>query len=329
MKTHNFLTALTLLAAMHCASSAVAGEKWDLPMQWPAGNFYAQSAQKCADKVKEVTKGEVEITIHYNGSLGFKGGEMLRAIRDGLVPIGDVTQRLQVGDEPLMGIEGLPYLAAGIDEMKVLLKHTRPLYDKIAAKNNQKVLYIQPWPGQHVFSAKKIDGLSDLSGLKVRTVDANGTEFFRRLGASPTQLPWGEVVPSLASGAINGVTTSSSSGVDGKFWEFTEHLYLLDWQVPLSSINVNLTAWNKLKPETRAAIESLAKQLEPEFWQVTANEDSVKMKILSDNGIKFTKPDDATKKQVTKIAEVMWADFVKRVPAAGPAIAAYRQEVKK
>lgn len=329
MKTHNLLTVLTLVGAMHYASPAVAAEKWDLPMQWPAGNFYAQSAQKFADKVKEVTKGEVEITVHYNGSLGFKGGEMLRAIRDGLVPIGDVTQRLQVGDEPFMGIEGLPYLAAGIDEMKMLLKHTRPIYDKIAAKNNQKVLYIQPWPGQHVFASKEIKTLADFSGLKVRTVDANGTEFFKRLGASPAQLPWGEVVPSLASGAINGVTTSSSSGVDGKFWEFTKNLYLLDWQVPLSSINVNLAVWNKLKPETRDAIEALAKQIEPEFWQVTANEDSTKMKILSDNGIKFTKTDDATRKQVTKVAEEMWADFVKRIPEAGPVIAAYRQDAKK
>ena len=51
---------------------------------------------------------------------------------------------------------------------------------------------------------------------------------------------------------------------------------------------MNFNAWNKLKPETRDAIEALAKQLEPEFWQVTANEDSTKMKILADNGIKFT-----------------------------------------
>lgn len=323
------LTALALVSAISYVLPAKAAEKWDLPMQWPAGNFYAQSAQKFADKVKEVTKGEVEITVHYNGSLGFKGGEMLRAIRDGLVPIGDVTQRLQVGDEPFMGIEGLPYLAVGITEMTTLLKFTRPIYDKIAEKNNQKVLYIQPWPSQHVFAAKQIKNLADFAGLKVRTVDANGTEFFKRLGASPAQLPWGEVMPSLASGAINGVTTSSSSGVDGKFWEFTKNLYLLEWQVPLSSINVNLSAWRKLKPETRDAIEALAKQLEPEFWQVTANEDSTKMKILAENGIKFTKVDDATRAQVVKIAEQMWADFIKRVPEAGPVIAAYRQEVRK
>ena len=123
MKMRGFLTALIALATTY-ALPAIAAEKWDLPMQWPAGNFYAQSAQKFADKVKEVTKGEVEIAIHYNGSLGFKGGEMLRAIRDGLVPIGDVTQRLQVGDEPFMGIEGLPYLAAGVDERDIVLQQS-------------------------------------------------------------------------------------------------------------------------------------------------------------------------------------------------------------
>jgi TRAP-type transport system periplasmic protein len=328
MTIRGFVSALALASAI-AGTPALGAEKWDLPMQWPQGNFYAQSAQKFVDKVKEVTKGEVEITIHYNASLGFKGGEMLKAIREGLVPIGDVTQRLQVGDEPFMGIEGLPYLASGFTEMAALLVFTRPIYEKIAAKHNQKVLYIQPWPGQHVFAAKELRKLEDMAGLKVRTVDANGTEFFKRLGASPAQLPWGEVVPSLASGALNGVTTSSSSGVDGKFWEFTKHLYLLDWQVPLSSINVNLDAWRKLKPQARDAIEALARQMEPEFWQVTVNEDATKLKILADNGIKFTTVDDNTRMQVTKVAEQMWADFIKRVPEAGPVLTAYRQMVKK
>src|SRR5215207_4881640 len=109
--TRRGLLSLLALASTIAGTPALSAEKWDLPMQWPAGNFYAQSAQKFVDKVKEVTKGEVEITIHYNASLGFKGGEMLKAIREGLVPIGDVTQRLQVGDEPFLGIEGLPYLA--------------------------------------------------------------------------------------------------------------------------------------------------------------------------------------------------------------------------
>lgn len=329
MRTRRILSALTVLVLASAAHPAAAAEKWDLPMQWPPGNFYAQSAQKFADKVKEVTNGEVQITIHYSGSLGFKGGEMLRAIRDGLVPIGDVTQRLQVGDEPFLGIEGLPYLASGFTEMAALLVYSRPAYERIAAKNNQKVLYIQPWPGQHVFSKNPIAKLEDMEGLKVRTVDANGTEFFKRLGASPVQLPWGEVVPSLASGALNGVTTSSSSGVDGKFWEFTKDMYLLDWQVPLSSINVNLDAWRKLSPKNREAIETLAKQLEPEFWQVTVNEDATKMKILAEHGIKFTEPDQATKAKIVKIAEQMWADFIQRVPEAGPVITAYRQTVKK
>ena len=81
------------------------------------------------------------------------------------------------------------------------------------------------------------------------SVDAMGARFFEALGASPVQLPWGEVVPSLATGAIDGVTTSSSSGVDGSFWEFLDYMNRFNWQGSAIMVNVNLDAWNALSPE--------------------------------------------------------------------------------
>ena len=56
---------------------------------------------------------------------------------------------------------------------------------------------------------------------------------------------------------------------------------------------------------------------------------AVHFRIPPDNGIKLSAPDDATRAQVVKVAEQMWADFTKRVPEAAPVIAAYRQMVKK
>ena len=78
------------------------------------------------------TDGAVEITVKAGGQLGFKGPEHLRAVRDGLVPMADMLNIQQVGDEPLLGIEGIPFLAVSMDELKVLHKYVRPEYDKIA-----------------------------------------------------------------------------------------------------------------------------------------------------------------------------------------------------
>ena len=63
-------------------------------------------------------------------------------MRDGLVPMADILNIQQVGDEPIFGVEGIPFISNNIDELKVLHKYVRPEFEKIAAKNNQTILYI-------------------------------------------------------------------------------------------------------------------------------------------------------------------------------------------
>lgn len=318
------------VAAIAAAGSAQAATSWDLPLAWPPGNFHVKNAETFAEAVKKATNGEVVITLHPGGALGFKGPEMLRAVRDGLVPIGDILLNQQVGEEPFFGIESVPYLASGYDELKKLQEFSRPVYDQIAKKNNQKILYMVPWPGQAVYSKKPINVLADLKGFRIRVVDKNGLEFFSALGAAPKQLPWGDVVPSLASGAIDGVTTSSSSGVDGKFWEFLGHMNRFNWQSASNMVNVNLDAWNGLKPEQREAIEKTARELEPGFWQVSRQEDETKLAILRQNGIEITDPSPELKEDLLKVARPMWEDFVKSAgPQAKSVVESYRAAVGK
>ena len=323
MSPSSLISAAGAVLAAALSTQALAAEKWDLPLAWPLGNFHVTNAQIFADKVKEATGGEVQITIHPGGSLGYKGPEMLGAVRDGLVPIGDILLNQQVGEEPFFGIESVPYLASGYVEVRALQTFSRPVYERLARKHNQKILYMVPWPGQNVYSTWKIQKVEDLKGLKIRTVDKNGTDFFSKLGASPTQLPWGEVVPSLASGAINGVTTSSSSGVDGKFWEFLSDVNTFHWQSASNMVNVNLDAWNQ------QAIEALASQLEAQFWEASINEDATKMAVLAEHGMTISKPSPELRARLVATAEEMWKEYTANVPEAGPVITAYRKMVGK
>ncbi len=324
------IAAAAVVTAGSPFGSADAATSWDMPLAWPPGNFHVKNAETFAEAVKEATGGEVVINIHPGGALGFKGPEMLRAVRDGLVPIGDILLNQQVGEEPFFGIESVPYLAAGYEELKQLQEFSRPVYEELARKNNQKILYIVPWPGQAVYSKKPINTLADLQGFRLRVVDKNGLDFFSALGAAPKQLPWGDVVPSLASGAIDGVTTSSSSGVDGKFWEFLGHMNRFNWQSASNMVNVNLDAWNRLKPEHREAIEKLAKDLEPKFWQVSREEDEAKLATLRENGIEVIDPSPELKGELLKVAEPMWAAFIASAgPKAKEVIEKYREATGK
>ncbi|MFJ1290916.1 TRAP transporter substrate-binding protein [Paracoccus yeei] len=304
-------------------SAALAETAWDMSVVWPEGNFHSQNALAFAEAVKEATEGEVVITVHSGGALGIKGPEGMAAVRDGLVPIADILLNQQVGEAPILGIETLPYLAPTMPDLALLHKFYRPKLEEVAESMNQKLLYLVPWPGQAVFAPNPINSLDDIKGLTIRVVDANGSSFFEALGATPVQMPWGEVVPSLAAGTIKGVTTSSSSGVDGAFWEFTKHMSTFNWQASSNAVMVNLDAWNALEPETRAAIEATAARMEGQFWLNSKAEDAKKLAILQEHGIEITQPSPELRAALLEKAKPLWDDFKARVPDAAPYVDAY------
>ena len=65
-------------------SDGLAKTKWDMHLNYPAGNFHSQGAQRFADRVAEATGGELTIVLHPGAALGFKGPELLRAVAEGI-----------------------------------------------------------------------------------------------------------------------------------------------------------------------------------------------------------------------------------------------------
>lgn len=322
------LLGLAAALALHAAPVA-AQVKWDLSTVWPDTNFHTQNARRFAEEVKKATNGAVEITVKSGGQLGFKGPEHLRAVRDGLVPMADILNIQQIGDEPMLGTEGIPFIVSSADELKVLHKYLRPEYEKIAEKNNQKMLYTVPWPTQYLHLKVKADSLDGLKGIKVRVPDKNAADMLNAAGMSGILIPWGETIPALASGAVAGVSTSAVSGVDGKFWEFLKYIYPTNHVWSSQIVTVNADEWKKLKPEHRQAIEQVAKRLEPEFWAVSVKADTDSLARLKEGGMEVVEiPEPMMKEFRARTAPLLDA-FLKRVPAAEKPVRAYLAEMKR
>lgn len=323
--------AIASAIALSCVTAfpAAGQQQWDMPLAWPAGNLHVKNAQIFANEVKKATNGNVDIKLHTGGSLGFKGPEVFTAVRRGNVPIADIVLNQQVGVEPFFEIISLPYLVQGFVEMRAMMMYARPTLDDLAKKHNQRILYAVPWPSQMVYSKTEFTELEDLQDLKIRTSDKTSTDIFRLFGASPIQLPWAEVVPALASGVIDGVTTSTTSGVDGTFWEFMDYGMLLRHQTTTNIVTVNMDAWGRLSPEERLIISDLGRRLETKFWHNVIKEDEEKLATLAKNGMKINHPSPELTSQLLEKSRVLWDDFLKRVPDAQPTMDAYRQFVGK
>lgn len=329
-KIRFFLGAAVGALALTSLSPAMAEQRWDMSLAWPAGNFHSRNAQTFAEKVESATQGEVKITVHPGGALNVKGPDTLMAVETGIVQVADMLVSQQAGVEPLLGMDALPGLIAGQQEMRTFLTHARPVYDKLAAKHNQKILYAVPWPSPGIYSKRAISAPADLQGQKLRAHDKAAYEFMSQLGAVATQLPWGEVVPALAAGTIDGVGTSAASGVDGKFWEFTPHFLPLNWATSLSLVTVNLDAWEALSKSQQQAVMAVAAELEPAFWEVSAQQDEKDIATLRSHGMQLSSPSPELTAKVATVGRPMWDTFANKAgPQARQLLDAYLQESGK
>lgn len=324
LSRRQFVTTSCVIASMATPMrSAFAAMQLNLADVLPDGNFMVQNARKYAEAVGKATGGEVTINLRPGGSLGFKGPEQMRAVRDGLVPMADILTSQQIGDEPLFGTEGIPFLVGSQAELRSLHKFIRPEFDRLAAKFNQKILYMVPSPAQYMFLKVKVGTADGLKGIKIRGADKNTVDICNAVGMAGVIIPFGELIPALASGRVDGVATSATTGVDAKFWEFLKFVYPTNHTWSCNMVNINLDVWKKIPAAQQKAMEELGAKMEPDFWEVSAQADRDSIKKLTENGMELVPVSAAMMGDIRKRAGSLQQEYLQRVPAAAPFVKQY------
>ena len=310
-----FAVMLTILFA-GAPSAVAANVNWPLAILWPSGNFSTQGAMAFAKLVKERTNGEVNIVVHPGGALGFKGPEMLKVIRDGLSPIGEMLLGYVAGAEPIMDFSTMPFLVADPGQADRLGGIARPHIEKTFDRWNQKMLYWQFWPGAGIYSQKPIQSLADLKGLKVRTFNAVSTDWVKSAGGNPVSMPWGDVYMAMSTGAIEALITSTTSGADGKFWEVMKHFTQLNFTFGYSAITVNKKTWAGLTDQQRDVIVATATAMDAIQLKKSLESDSQATTKIIEGGIQVHHMSPGFQKACAMLAAPIWEQWAKK---AGPA----------
>lgn len=309
---------LGVAAALALGTAATAQIRLSLSEVLPDSNFMTENAKTFAEAVGEATGGEVVITVASSGSLGFKGPDQLGAVRDGLTDMADINISQQVGVNPMFGAEGVPFLVESMEDLKLYHQSLRPEIERLAEENNQKILYMVPSPAQYVYLKTEVTDISDFHGVTVRGADKNTVDIVSSLGMDGIAMPWGELLPALASGRVNGVATSATSGVDGKFWEFLEYIYPTNHTWGSNAVTINLDSWNRLTPEQQTAIEEVAAELEPGFWDISRQSDLDSIATMTENGMTLVELSDELRAQISEAGKKVQEEFFARVPASKP-----------
>jgi TRAP-type C4-dicarboxylate transport system substrate-binding protein len=319
------LPALMTAAAMLATTAAHAQTKWDLPAAYPATNFHSINLVEFAGDVDKATGGKLKITVHPGASL-FKAPEIKRAVQGGQAQIGEVLISNFANEWPLFGADALPFLADSWDESVKLWKAQRPFFDKKLAEQGLMALYAVPWPPQGIYSKKPLNSAADLKGVKWRAYNPATSRIAEIVGAQPVTIQAAEVSQAFATGVVDSMMSSGSTGWDAKLHEHVKYWYDTQAWLPKNVVLVNKAAFDALDAPTKAALLKAAADAETRGLVAAKKANGETLDKLKAGGMQILPPPAGLKADMAKVGDTLLKEWLAKAGPEGQAlIDAYRK----
>lgn len=306
------------LAAALVASPAAA-QTWDMPVPYGDTNFHTLNGIEFAKDVEARTGGKISITVHPSGSL-FKHPEIKNAVRSAQVPLGEILLSRLSNENPMFELDSVPFLATSYDEARRLWEVSKPKVEEILDKEGLMVLYAVPWPPQGLYADREIPDAEALRGLKFRAYNAATERMAQLLDMVPAQVEVADLAQAFATGRVDSMITSPSTGYNSKAWDYLSHYYDVRGWMPKNAVLMNKRAFRSLDEATQKAILDAAAAAEERGWAASMIETDEKTKGLADNGIVVSEPSDALRTALQEVGATMTEEWLANAGEDGKAV---------
>jgi TRAP-type transport system periplasmic protein len=311
--------ALALALAATLPLSAFAQTKWDLPAAYQASNFHTENLVQFAADVEKESAGKLSIKVHPNGSL-FPAPGIKRAVQSGQAQIGEVLLVNFENEDPIFGLDGVPFLATSFAQSKKLYDASRPTLAAKLEKQGMMLLYAVPWPPQGIYSKKEIASVADLRRSKWRAYSPSTAKIADLIGAQPVTIQAAELSQALATGGVESYMSSGSTGYDTKTYEHIKNWYDTQAWLPKNAVIVSKAAFDKLDKATQDALLKAGQVAETRGWKISQEKNDFYKKALAEKGMKIHTPSPKLTQDLQQVGAIMLEDWLKKAGPEGKAI---------
>ncbi len=214
--------------ALGIASTASAAKSYKLKLGHTGApnHHYQDICTMFAEKVKEQTKGGVEIAVFPADQLG-KQVESVEGTMLGTHDMVLTSDTVLSNWVPDMGILNLPFIFSSMEDARTILDG--PIGAKLAAKLEPHGAVVIGWWDngmRHITNNKRpITKPQDLEGIKIRVPEGEVfVETFKALGAGPTVISFGELYTALHMGIVDGQENPPAHILTQKFYEVQKYV---------------------------------------------------------------------------------------------------------
>lgn len=216
-----------------------------------------------AERVEQLTDGEVKIEVHHSRGLG-DAVESVQSIRNGTIAFFTVSASNLNQVMPAMDMLSLPYLFKNASHYWWYLNSDRAM--EFASPLEDSGIVVLGWMdsgARNFFSQRPIRSVEDLQGMKIRTMASPvQVSMMEAMGGAGVPVAWGELYNALQTGVVDGAENNHPSLITMKFYEVSSY-YTLDEHARIPDVLImSKRVWDRLSPEQQAVMKQAGKEAE-------------------------------------------------------------------
>jgi TRAP-type C4-dicarboxylate transport system substrate-binding protein len=276
-----------LIAALGLVAGTAAAQeiKWNVGFVNAVGSSYLVTLKTVPQRIATATNGRLKIDLF---DTLVAGPEQPAAVRDGRLDASFAVSPWLSAEAPYINFGHLPGLLTDVGTYQKMLD---PLLREEMAKvwrtkYNSVQLATGVFEDQCIISRVAIRTAGDFGGKKVRVHNTEAATLMGKLGAAPTPVPFGEIVPALQRGIVDIVMTSVGTANGFGFHTVAKEVSI--WRigtiVPWSFV-VNQQVWARLPDDVKRQVEGEFRKIENEHFARHAAFSKEQLDTMVKNGM--------------------------------------------
>lgn len=229
-----------------------------------------------ADRVTELTKGELSIDISPNSQLGTQR-EAVELVQAGALDMAKSNASEMEAFDAIYSVFNVPYVFKDNDHFYRMLTSDAGKQVLQHSRNKGFIGLTYYDSGARSFYANKsITTPADLKGMKVRVQPGpTAIRMMQLLGASATPLPYGELYTALQQRVVDAAENNPTALVTGRHGEVAK-VFSLDEHTQIPDVLlISTTTWDDLEAEHQKALQQAADEsllYHKELWAKVTEE---------------------------------------------------------
>ena len=305
---------------------------------FPPGHYIVETGTTYwMERVTELTDGEVKFQYFGSGQMGSLR-DMFSMVQSGVVDIGYVPPAYNGGTMPLAGVHTLPGLFSQSTVGTPAFYDTAtagPILENDFLKNGMRPLWGVMTSTYNLFTrGKKIGGLEDIKGLKLKIIAGNMSESVKAMGGVPVDIPSPETYQAIRTGTVDGAIFPTTSIYSYKLEEVIDTAVMgLDIFVYWAPYVIREEVWQGLAPEHQKAMQQAAQEAMQRVAEETDRSAAELEGKMRDGGINVIVLDEAQREQVSVATAPVFDAWVTSLEArglpGGEVLEAFRANIEK